>query len=46
MASPAGNDPFRELRLQMVESQLRARGVYDARVLDAWHSNTPSRVRT
>ena len=51
MASPAGNDPFRDLRLQMVESQLRARGVYDARVLDAMariprHEFAPERYRS
>lgn len=51
MASPAGNDPFRELRLQMVEGQLRARGIYDARVLDAMariprHEFAPERYRS
>jgi protein-L-isoaspartate(D-aspartate) O-methyltransferase len=51
MASPAGNDPFKDLRLQMVESQLRARGVYDARVLDAMariprHEFAPERYRS
>jgi protein-L-isoaspartate(D-aspartate) O-methyltransferase len=51
MASPAGNDPFRELRLQMVEAQLRARGIYDARVLDAMarisrHEFAPERYRS
>jgi protein-L-isoaspartate(D-aspartate) O-methyltransferase len=51
MASPAGNDPFRDLRLQMVEAQLRARGIYDARVLDAMarisrHEFAPERYRS
>jgi protein-L-isoaspartate(D-aspartate) O-methyltransferase len=51
MALSSGTDPFTNLRLQMVESQLRARGVSDTRVLDAFakvprHEFAPERYRS
>ena len=51
MASSAGTDPFTNLRLKMVESQLRARGISDTRVLDAFakvprHEFAPERYRS
>ncbi len=51
MASTVENDPFTSLRLTMVESQLRARGVHDSRVLAAMskvprHQFAPERYRS
>ena len=34
MTAPFGHDPFEPMRLRMVETQIRERGVRDARVLD------------
>ncbi len=35
MTAPGGSDPFQPMRLRMVETQIRERGVRDERVLDA-----------
>src|SRR3954464_4229099 len=51
MSSPAESSMHTTLRRQMVDSQLRARGISDARVLDAMlrvprHEFTPERYRS
>ena len=51
MASTIGSDTFLNLRLQMVETQLRARGISDERVLSAMakvprHAFAPERYRS
>jgi protein-L-isoaspartate(D-aspartate) O-methyltransferase len=51
MSVLAESAEFTKLRLRMVESQLRARGIVDARVLDAMsrvprHNFTPARYRS
>ena len=50
MNSPASNSAYSNLRLEMVEAQLRTRGIQDARVLDAMarvprHEFTPEPFR-
>src|SRR5579864_5324909 len=50
MTTPANTDAYAPLRLQMVDSQLRGRGIRDERVLDAMarvprHEFAPERYR-